>query len=146
TVSDDRTQIDIRGVFQVRKQLLPTPFKQVLFRLFMITVGRFNANAVRATLQKILIVQKAPLKIHFRRHIALTPDGITITDEIVNREEVRFRRLSWPTDATSIYVANSNVFQESTLHPWQQVSDADVARLNSAGKVRITRKFSASPS
>lgn len=146
TVSDDRTQIDIRGVFQVRKQLLPTPFKQVLFRLFMITVGRFNANAVRATLQKILIVQKAPLKIHFRRHIALAPDGITITDEIVNREEVRFRRLSWPTDATSIYVANSNVFQESTLHPWQQVSDADVARLNSAGKVRITRKFSASPS
>ncbi|MCC6546587.1 hypothetical protein IT570_05415 [Candidatus Sumerlaeota bacterium] len=140
-ISDDKTRIDIRGVFQVRKHMLPTPFKQVLFRLFMLTVGRFNANAVRSFLQKILIVQKAPLKIHFRRQIVLDDDTIQVIDDIVNRESVRFARISWPTDATSIYVANSNVFQASTLHPWEHVSEAAIARLNGKGKVRMKRGF-----
>ncbi|MEO8377267.1 MAG: hypothetical protein ABI579_06325 [Candidatus Sumerlaeota bacterium] len=141
TVSEDKTQIDIRGVFQVRKQLLPTPFKQVLFRVFMLTVGRFNANAVRAFLQKVLIVQKAPLKIHFRRRIELKDDQIIVRDEIINREKVKFVRVSWPTDATSIYVANSNVFQESTLHPWEHLTDADVETLNEQKRVLKNRRL-----
>lgn len=139
-VSDDNRSAETQGTFQLRKQLLPTPFKQVLFRLFMLTLGRFNANLVRSTLQKILIVQKAPLRIHFRRRFAFTDKAFTVIDEVRAPRGTNFRRLSAGTDATSIYVANSNVFQESTLLPWTHCTDEQLAKLNASGSLRIERK------
>jgi hypothetical protein len=141
TPSEDGRSVDIQGVFQLRKQLLPTPFKQVLFRLFMLTVGRFNANAVRSALQKILIVQKAPLRIRFRRQIKAEDDAVTIVDEVALPPGVRFKRLSAGTDATSIYVANSNVFQESTLLPWTHFTADELRTLNETRRIRKVRVY-----
>lgn len=137
-ISKDRCELTVDGFFQHRKSLLPTPFKQVLFRLFLLTLGRFNANAVRSALQKVLIVQKAPLPIRFRRRIVAGEDGISITDEVRKPSLLKFKRLSAGTDATSIYVANSNVFQESVLVPWRNFSDADLAELNRTGRLKRT--------
>lgn len=139
--SEDALTMEVSGVFQVRKQLLPTPFTQILFRLFMLTLGRFDANRVRAFLQKILIVQKAPLKIRFRRRIVAEDNRLTVIDEIRKPADVQFLRLSAGTDATSIYVANSNVFQESTLLPWRHFTEAEVDRLNREDKLTRTTVF-----
>lgn len=139
--SKDGRKVEIRGVFQRRKHLLPTPFKQVLFRLFMLTIGRFNANAVRSALQRILIVQKAPLKLGFRRLIEAGDEELTITDEVRLPAGMRLRRLSCGTDATSIYVANSNTFQESVLLPWRHFSEDEVATLNRDRKLTKVWKF-----
>lgn len=145
TVSPDRRHLSVSGVFQRRKQHLPTPFKQVLFRLFMLTVGRFNANLVRSVLQKILIVGKAPLQIEFRREFKLTDDQITVIDEIKVPQGTRFRRLSAGTDATSIYVANSNTYQESRLLPWTNFSPEQIDELNREGSLTITRTYGENP-
>lgn len=139
-VSKDRRRIDVRGVFQQRKYQLPTPLKQVIFRLLMLTVGRFNANLVRSMLQKILITGKAPLPIKFRRIIEVKDDFVQITDEVRKPSSIRFKRLSAGTDATSIYVANSNTFQESVLVPWTHFSDREIEELNRTGKVKKVRK------
>ncbi len=143
-VSDDRLGIDVAGMFQKRASNLPSPFKQLVFRVLLLTIGRFNANLVRSLLQKILITGKRPMPIRFRRRIRFDDDSFTVTDEVAisPEEKRRFRRLAAGTDATSIYVANSGVFQESVLLPWTWF-DRDVKRLNEQRRVRLTRRIEA---
>ncbi len=139
-VADDQRQITIEGRMQRRKTILPTPLTNILFRGFMITVGRFGANFVRKVLQKILIVQKAPLPMTYRRELCVGDDALVVRDT-VRAEGQTFKRLSMGTDATSIYVANSNTYQESVLLPWTHLSEEELATLNSAGEVTVTREY-----
>lgn len=139
--ADDR-ELVASGRFQVRKHHLPTPFKQVLFRLMLLTIGRFDADRVRRILQKILITGKRPLGLRWRRRLRFADDAIEIVDEVIlpRAEKRRFRRLAAGTDATSIYVANSNVFQESTLLPWTWF-DGAVEKLNRTRRARMVRRI-----
>jgi len=143
-VDQDARELDIAGVFQHRKQLLPTPFKQVLFRLFLLTAGRFNANFVRSALQKVLIVQKHPLKTKFRRRFKFHAGWLEAEDHVTLAKGERMRRLSAGTDATSIYVANSNTFQESVLLPWTHFTPDEIRELNR--KRTVTKKRLLRPS
>lgn len=138
-VDEKRRRLIVSGVFQKRRAPLPTPFRQVLFRLFLLTLGRFNANLVRSILQRILIVGKRPLRLRFRRVIEAREAGVLIEDTVKLPPGVRLRRLSAGTDATSIYVANSNVFQESVLLPWTHFSEEQVRELNRNRTIKITR-------
>lgn len=140
SVAPDGRSVRLEGRFHRRKFMLPTPLKMIAFRLFLLTVGRFNANGVRSFLQKILIVGKAPLPIRFRRTFALEDDRIVVTDEVRAPRALRWRRLSAGTDATSIYVANSNTFQESRLVPWRHFPEA-VKALAAKGAARMRRVF-----
>ncbi|MEQ8820374.1 MAG: hypothetical protein RLY93_09015 [Sumerlaeia bacterium] len=142
-VGEDRRSLEVRGVFQKRSQPLPTPAKQIVFRVLLLTIGRFNANLVRSLLQKILITGKNRQPIAFRRRLAFQDDGIEIIDEIkVQESGVKFQRVAAGSDQTSIYVANSNVYQDSVLTPWQWFPDA-VKQLNAEGKARIKRRVAA---
>ncbi len=136
-------ELEVSGVFQRRRQPLPTPFKQIVFRVLLLTIGRFNANLVRSLLQKILITGKARLPIRFRRTLVFGRDAIEVKDEVQMLPECRqkFVRLAAGSDATSIYVANSNVFQESVLVPWTWFGKA-VKKLNKKGRVRLARRLS----
>ena len=140
-IDNGNRRLTVSGVFQKRRAPLPTPFRQVLFRLFLLTAGRFHANLVRAILQRILIVGKRPLGIKFRRTLEAQEDGVLVQDEMRLPLGVRVQRLSAGTDATSIYVANSNVFQESVLLPWTHFSEESVRELNRSGYIKITRKI-----
>ncbi len=119
-----------RGEFSVttplcyRKHKLPTPFTNIIFRAAMITVGRFNANLVRSTLQKILITGKPTTQWQVTRTIRFAADSVTVEDRIP--DDLPAKRLAVGSDATSIYVANSNVYQESVLCRWQH---ADLKKL-----------------
>ena len=118
------------GALSKRKQHLPSPVKQVAFRGMNLTVGRYNASLVRSTLQKVLITGKPRTDVQFSRQIELGDDGIVVKDRIDARgSKVHLRRLAVGSDATSIYVANSNTFQESTLCPWVDLTP-HLERLN----------------
>ncbi len=144
SVSEDRRELTVTGTFQKRPANLPSPLKQLIFRVLLLTIGRFNANLVRSLLQKILITGKRPIPIRFRRRLQFEDDALTVTDEVLisPEEKRRFRRLAAGSDATSIYVANSSVFQESVLLPWTWF-DKDVERLNKRRRLRMTRKIEA---
>lgn len=128
------------GVFHRRKAMLPSPVKVIIFRVLLLTVGRFNANLVRSLLQKKLIVGKRPTGLRFRRRFACDARGVEVTDEI-ETGGTKMRRLSAPTDATSIYVANSNTFQEGRLRAWQHLDAAALEALNREGRATWRRRI-----
>lgn len=137
-VSADARSVEVRGPFHERKVMLPTPAKQVIFRLLLLSIGRFNANLVRSLLQKKLITGKAPTGLRFRRRVRCLPDRVEILDEVRGSGGERLRRLSSGSDGTSIYVANSNTFQRSRLLPWMHFPEA-AEDFNRDGVAKILR-------
>lgn len=118
----------VTGHMAVRKTKVATPLTQILFRLLNLTFGRFFPNLLRAFLQKILITGKKRTAIRFERTIECRDGRFTVTDRVDAAESLT--RLAVGSDATSIYVAASNVYQESTLRcPW---IDAPPAALTGA--------------
>lgn len=140
-VAKDHRSVDIRGRFHERRQPLPSPFKQIIFRVLNLTIGRYNPNLVRSVLQKILITGKARLEMRFRRTITIEDDALRIVDEVVlpKKKPVKVERLGFSTDATSIYVANSNVYQDSRLEPWTWANADEVKELNRRGRIHFER-------
>lgn len=107
----------VSGVLSIRQRKLSSPLKVILFRAINLTVGRFHPNLLRSLIQKMLITGKNRTSYPFTRTLEFNNNSLTIRDEFP--EAVPFRRLSAGSDATSIYVANSNVYQESVVRiPW----------------------------
>jgi hypothetical protein len=136
-------RITIKGRFQKRSSPLPTPIKQIIFRVLLLTIGRFDANLVRSMLQKILITGKNVQPIRFARTIEFGEFEISVTDQVKfePKEKRDFQELAAGTDATSIYVANSNVYQDSVLIPWKWFTK-HVKELNAKRHLKIERKIS----
>jgi hypothetical protein len=103
----------VEGVFSLRRTKLSSPLKLVIFRLLLLTIGRFAPNLTRSLIQKLLITQKPRTKYRFSREVRFLDDKVEISDEI--KDPIPLKRLSAGSDATSIYVANSNTYQESVL-------------------------------
>lgn len=82
-------------------------------------MGLFNENLLRKFLQKVLITGKKKTSVEFKRELTFRDDDIEIVTEF-HSDKVQTKLLSAhiASDATSIYVANSNVFQQSVLLPW----------------------------
>ena len=112
--------LEVQGDFCIRKANGMTVFKQLLLRLWLVTIGRFNANLTRSIVQKIAITGKPKTSYRFKRVISVNSKEVKVTDFISNN--MPLKRLSIGSDATSIYVANSLVFQESRLSPWQHAN------------------------
>lgn len=122
TADAQRGEFTVEGDLCRRRRNLPTPFKFIIFRILLLVIGRFNANLTRSLLQKILITGKPKTKFRFKRRVKLLDDRVEVTDYIP--ADVPLRRLSVGADATSIYVANSNVYQESVLCKWRHIDPA----------------------
>lgn len=136
----DRERFAVSGVMARRRHLLPTPLKQMAFRGMNLSVGRFGANAVRSTLQKILISGKPRTAIRFSREVRFDSDDVRILDTLdASQVKDRFAACAAGSDATSIYVANSNTFQESVLLPWTDLSE-HVATLNRDRRVDLPER------
>ncbi|MDX1972976.1 MAG: hypothetical protein SFY68_10640, partial [Candidatus Sumerlaeia bacterium] len=135
-------RITIKGKFQKRSAPLPTPFKQIIFRVLLLTIGRFDANLVRSMLQKILITGKNVQPMRFTRTLEFGDDQISVIDEVkmLKEEKRTFTDLAAGSDATSIYVANSNVYQDSVLTPWKWFTK-DVSKLNKERRLQLRRKI-----
>jgi len=125
----------VSGPLCQRRAKLATPFKFVVFRVLLLTIGRFSANLTRSLLQKILITGKPRTPYAFTRTIRFEADRVEVEDRFPASMPVR--RLMIGADATSIYVANSNVYQESVLCPWQE---ADPAKLPIDGDQRVWKR------
>ncbi len=143
-VDDQEIEVDahagkllVRGQMFRRRHQLSSPVKQMAFRTMNLSVGRYNANLVRGTLQKVLITGKPRTAIVFERAIELTDTEVRVSDRIDLGTDARtVEKLAVGSDATSIYVANSNTFQESVLTPWVDLS-GKVDELNRDRRVEL---------
>ena len=110
----------VKGCFSKRKSKLADPTKLIIFRMLNMTLGRFAPNLLRSLLQKILITGKNRTPFWFERKIVFADDKVTIEDTV--DPKAGFVSLSVGSDATSIYVAASNVYQDSVMLDWQNAS------------------------
>jgi len=130
----------VDGYLSKRRKNLPTPLKQLIFRILLLTIGRFSANLTRFLLQKILITGKSRSAVRFTRTLRFGEQSIFIQDGIAAPGGMKFDALKCGSDATSIYVANSNVYQRSVLTEWTDLS-AYLDELNTKGNVIIEREI-----
>jgi hypothetical protein len=132
--------VTVEGRFGYARRLRPTPWRQIAFRLFTLTVGRLASDVVRRMLQRLLIVGKRRAGLAFRRTIRFTRP-LTIVDEVWWEDDSRGRRVTElyvGSDHTAIYVATSQVFQESALQPWQDYGP-QLPALAAGGRLRVER-------
>ena len=138
----ERGAFTVEGCFSFRRSKLSSPLKMIIFRALNITVGRFFPNLLRLIVQRLLITYKARTPYRFRRSIRFEPDQVVVEDALP--DPIPIKRLSAGCDATSIYVANSNVFQESVVRiPWWHAGAGLVAQIRESG-ASWTRTFPAS--
>lgn len=115
-------RLSVSGQMCERRQKLATPLTQIIFRLVNITIGRFAPNLLRAMLQKVLITGKRRTQYRFAREFTFALDGIEIRTRLDRSQDLPpIESVHLGSDATSIYVANSNVYQKSVLLPWQKL-------------------------
>jgi hypothetical protein len=135
-------RVRVKGDFGYVKHRLPTPLKQAVLHTGMAMVGRFFSDAVRALLQKLLITGKRRAPLTFQRTIEFGAQ-VTLTDEIWDPRPgraggERLVELYAATDATSIYVAQSNAWQSVSLQPWTDYFGL-LEELRRSGYAKITR-------
>ncbi len=119
SVDLDANMCAVSGRFCIRKAKYSSPFKQILFRILNITMGAFNENLLRSILQKFLITGKNFTSVCFDRHFRFLHDSIIVDTRVTdNANSCKLVKSHLSTDATSIYVANSNVYSTSMLLPW----------------------------
>lgn len=125
TLAVDPTRRRFRAAGRMcrRRAKLPTPSTQIVFRLVNLTLGRFAPNVLRWLLQRILITGKPRTSYSFEREFEFLPDRIRIRNRVRRpKEAAAFESCHVASDATSIYVANSNVYQRSVLLPWRELA------------------------
>ena len=138
-VNPEESCLCVEGVFAYRNSKYFNPVKLIVFRLVNITIGKYFPNILRTIVQKILITQKPRTNYKFRRKVSFAVDGVTVVDEI--NKPIPLSRLSIGSDATSIYVANSNVYQESVLRcSWKHAS-GDLIKKAREGAMTWSRKI-----
>ncbi|MBN2808268.1 MAG: class I SAM-dependent methyltransferase [Deltaproteobacteria bacterium] len=122
----------VRGVFSRRRSKLSSPVKLIIFRLLNLTIGRYFPNLLRLLVQKLLITGKARTPFVFERRLHFAENEILVSDHLGG--PLPLKRLAAGSDATSIYVANSNVFQDSVVRiPWSYAPAALLERLCRGG-------------
>ena len=114
----DTLTFSVSGKMCRRKSKYSSPVKQILFRVLNITMGMFSENLLRAFLQKVLITGKHKTDFSFHRKFIFSEDDITVLSQLTRNFSTALVSAHIASDATSIYVANSNVYQNSVLLPW----------------------------
>jgi hypothetical protein len=120
--------LTVSGRFHAARRRLATPLRQVAFRLLTATVGRAFPDLVRKLLQRVLITGRHPVPYRFERSLAWSREGtIEVRDRVFRDPGAPpLARLFLSTDATSIYVATSNLWQDALREGW--VEDEAMAR------------------
>ena len=127
-------KFEVEGVFSYRRGKLSSPIKIIVFRIINLTIGRYFPNLLRSLVQKLLITGKPRTNYRFKRMVHFDEQEVFITDQIP--QPIPLTRISIGSDATSIYVANSNVYQESTIRiPWQHASENLLEELRLQGGI-----------
>ena len=114
--------------FHVASRERMTPFKMVVLRMLMLTIGRFFRTFVRKRLQKRLVTGKHAAPFQLERQFELAGDEIIITDRITRAAEApRVKAAYLGVGQTSVTTAVAQPWEHGWLHPWTALPDAPEA-------------------
>jgi hypothetical protein len=120
-LEDDR--IEIAGGMQWAKHQRMTPFKNIVLRLLMLSIGRFKPDLVRRMLQTMLITGKSAAPFAFRRTLDWEPDAMAVADAIDGTEWTHVEAAGIGPAQASIYTVMSRVWHPSQLQGWTDLTD-----------------------
>jgi hypothetical protein len=131
-VSDDNqvnwdpesSTLKVQGFLCKRRAPIMTPFKQIVFRILTLTLGRISPSMFRILIQKLFITGKPRTESRFERIIRFRGNSIEIEDRIhLDGTPPGLESVVAAPDSTSIYVANSNTYQATNLLPLRHLDD-----------------------
>lgn len=137
-------KVSTEGDFYLFSHRLLNPFKNILFRIFLYTFGRFSftRNLIRGLLQKKLILFNKKIAITFHRSFELGKKGLAITDIIsCKKDKIPLVRLKIGSDHTCISSAMANAYQRSSLLLWLDLTPK-LELLQKRGKIKEQRHVS----
>lgn len=136
TVDEDRIQIS--GQFAWANHTLPEPGKYLVFRVFMLTLGRFFSDFVRKILQKILITGRNEAPFSFVRTLTYEKGEWRVKDEILADRWDNVKSIGIGSSQASIYVVMSKTYQHGQLERWTDLT-AEIRDLKQGEALLIER-------
>lgn len=116
-VSEDR--IAISGTMAFAKTARLTPFKSMVLRGIMITLGRFFPDTVRRLLQRMLVTGRDDAPFRFSRELRWTGSGWIIRDEIIPEHGWRSVTAAGIGGfQSSMTTVTARVWTPAQLQPW----------------------------
>ncbi|HMS15772.1 MAG TPA: hypothetical protein PKA37_02955 [Planctomycetota bacterium] len=112
-----------------------TPFKMIVLRVLMLTVGRFFRNTVRRLLQRRLITGRNAAPFRHTRRFHFSSQGIEVEDtleRLPGAPVVEGIRLG--VGQTSVYIAASHPWDAGWLLPWTDL-DHLASEFNERGSI-----------
>jgi hypothetical protein len=131
----ERDTITTSGRLGWAKNKAMTPFRLVVLRALMLSIGRFFPNLIRRLLQKMLITGKTDSPFTFKRTLEWKGDQLHVVDEIKSDSRCSITAIGIACDQTSTYTAMSRTFQRSHLAQWKDLTDPAAT----AGSVKVER-------
>lgn len=119
-IEDDR--IEISGRLAWVNHTLPDPAKYLIFRVFMVSVGRFFSDFVRKILQKILITGRNEAPFRFDRTFFHKDGEWRVRDEIMSDNWDEVKSIGIGSSQASIYVVMSKTYQRGQLEGWTDLT------------------------
>lgn len=108
------------------KQIIFNPMTFIGFRAFTVLIARFlSPNLIRRWFQKKAILNRPKkLPLRFVKSVPLDGTGAVTFHLQIEDEGLKISELWSSTDATHIYVATSQPYQQGALMPWIDLSPA----------------------
>lgn len=132
--------IKVEGPLGWANHTQPTPFKLVIFRLGMLTVGRFFPDLIRKILQKILITGKQSAPFHFSRVFQYKNGKWIVEDKLYADTWKNVESVGIDCSQTSIYVVMSRTFQRGLLQPRIELTE-NIKKLTDEEPITLERTF-----
>lgn len=136
----DGDEIEVSGNFHKVASQLPSPTKQILFRLGLLTIFRSNwaSYKLKKNLMKMLIIKNETVPIKFTREVKCSKK-IQIQDAIEILGKKSFDSLAIGDEFSLIFVAYSKHFQTQELSSESINLNNVIEKLNKNRKVTIKR-------
>ncbi|HEY1065319.1 MAG TPA: hypothetical protein VGE52_04390, partial [Pirellulales bacterium] len=122
-----------------------SPAKLIVFRLLLLTIGRFFRTFVRRLLQRRLITGRRAAPIEHCRTFTFSPDGGLRVEDLLTLTDPRLTisRAAFGSDHQTVYTAATGVYQDAVLTPWTELPEV-VAALNRDRRATVVREWPAS--
>src|SRR6185295_4872036 len=130
--------VEVRGTLGWAKQAQMTPFKLVVLRCVMLTIGRFFPNLIRSVLQKLLITGKRVAPFEFSRSLSWANGNLRVADELRAGSWREVAAAGIGCDQTSIHVVMSRTYQPGQLQEWLDLTD-EIRKLKPGEALKIER-------
>lgn len=120
-----------------------TPIKNIIFRSVLIALGWSSkfSHMLKGQIRKMLILGQRPVPITFKRHLQLTDNAVTLTDELTLGGEATLTSLSVGDEFFVRYVPQSRYFQAQEFDvSGHHLSAKQIAALNRTRSLTISQR------